>query len=60
MKKNGYFTPNAENRHTVFETHLWVKNVKEHYNLKPKRRFKKLDRLLFHELKSQIRNSIQY
>lgn len=60
MKKNGYFTPNANKRYEVFDSHSFVKKVKEQYNLKPKRRYKKLNRLLAQELKSQIRNSIQY
>lgn len=60
MKKNGYFTPNANNRHIKADEHAFSNEVKNYYNLKPKTRYRRLGRLLYKQLKYQIRNSIQY
>lgn len=60
MKKNGYFTPKAERRHIVTINQNGIKQIKKNLGLKPKTRYVKIAKLVAQELKSQIRNSIQY
>lgn len=60
MKKNGYFTPNKDYRKNQLEVRLYINKIKRNLNLKPKKRYRLITKLVEKELISQIRNSIKY
>lgn len=60
MKKNGYFTPNTDYRMDQLEVRLYINKIKRNLNLKPKKRYRLIAKLVEKELRSQIRNSIKY
>lgn len=60
MKKNGYFTPNKDYRKDQLEVRLYINKIKRNLNLKPKKRYRLITKLVEKQLRSQIRNSIKY
>lgn len=60
MKKNGYFTPNKDYRKDQLEVRLYINKIKRNLNLKPKKRYRLITKLVEKELRAQIRNSIKY
>lgn len=60
MKKNGYFTPNTDKRKDHLEVRLYINKIKRNLNLKPKKRYRLITKLVEKQLRSQIRNSIKY
>lgn len=60
MKQNGYFTPNTGKRKNQLEVRLYINKIKRNLNLKPKKRYRLITKMVEKELRSQIRNSIKY